>query len=187
MARLFLSGIATRQQHNEPQTVQPKSVLSLFGRKTVKGCWSGLYGTSSTREGIKRLLQSADQPQSIFRVICEVPGEVVTRMGAEDLRELGYLNVRYADASLYEAIEKCWAKAARMKDGQKAIETHPEYAQKVAHAIAPGNLSLIIHPVKVPGSELVLSVGTILNTVCIDEIHSRDRNLNIQLVKLTGN
>lgn len=181
MAKLSLSGLATRQTGHEAHPPVLESVLTLLGHNPVEGCWSGLYGTSATREGIKFLLQSTQRRQSVFRVICEIPGGVVTHISQPDLARLGYLNLRYADADLYEAIETTWARAACINDPHKAIESHPEYARAVADAIAPGALSLIIHPVKVASTELVLSVATILDPACVVDIRTRDRLLQIQL------
>ena len=181
MANLFLSGIAPRSNKDTPRDLTPESVLKLYGFKAVEGCWSGLYGSSSTREGIKLLMQASDKPHSIFRVICKVPGGIVSYMAQQDLADLGYLNVRYADAALHHMIGTLWADYAGYDDPQEAILTHPEFARDVAEAVAPASLSLIIHPFRVKGTELILSAGTILDTNCVTDIHSRDRTLNIEL------
>lgn len=177
MARLFLSGVATRAR--EHQELVPESVLALFGCAAAGDFWSGLYGTSSTREGLKRLLQTAKQPQSIFRVVCEVAGGIVTSMGEADLAELGYLNVRYADAPLLAKIERLWCRLAELNDPQEAINTRPDLAPRIAASLNVNALSLIIHPFQPPYSDIILNAATILDPACIQEIHSRDPNLQI--------
>lgn len=179
MAKLFISGVAARAAATDAPAVRPTSVLELFGRPPVEGCYSGLYGTSSTREGLKRLLQSAQQPMSIFRIVCEVPGDIVTSMGSGDLQALGYVNVRYADAPLLARIEDGWRSLSALDDAREAIQTRPDLAAQVLSGIGVEGLSVIIHPFRPPDTNLVLNVATVLDQRCVIDVHSRDPNLRL--------
>lgn len=181
MAKLFVSGVAPRQYNAQAPTIAPSSVLDLFGCPPVPGHWSGLYGTSSTREGLKRLLVSAKEATSIFRVICKVPGGIVTSMGYEDLGSLGYLNVRYADAELLARIEHCWCSLTGLDDPREAVQTRPDRAVEVVKHIKAQGVLLIIHPFRPPDSELILNAATVLDPSCVVDIRSRDPYLSLAL------
>jgi hypothetical protein len=170
-----------RDKSGKPYQARPKSLLELFGRRAANGYWSGLYGTTSTREGLSHLLQSANRPQAIFRVICQVSGAIVTSMGASDLARLGYLNLRYADAELSAQLEACWTRLAGIDNAHEAIHTRPDLAPRVVERIGAAGIALIVHPFCPPESGLTLNVATVLDTACIQAIRSRDRNLTVRL------
>lgn len=153
----------------------------MFGQKPVDHCWSGLYGTASTREGLMHLLKNPSVPMAIIRATCDVPGGVVTRMGLEDLQRLGYLNVRYADADLTARIDGVWADLSGVDDPKEACLTRPDLASRVLMELGIKGILVIIHPFRVHGMSLVLSVGTVLDTRCIVDIKSRESGLTIAL------
>lgn len=179
MARLILSGVVSRGERGKPRTATLHSVLPRLGLKPVPGCWSGLYGTASTREGLMRLLKSATEPNAIVRVACEVPGGVVTRMSTEELPRLGYLNVRYADADLSARIDGVWSALAGIDDPKKALLTRPDLVVRVLSELQIQDLPLVIHPFRIRDETMVLSVGTILNDNCIVDVKSREPGLQI--------
>lgn len=181
MSRLLLTGVVPQRSGNRPYRVAPESMIRVFGRAPVQGFWSGLYGLASKRDGLRQLLQTAQHPFAIFSVVCEVPGEIVTKISEKDLAELGYLNVRYADAALLAKVHGIWSELSGMDDGAEAIYRYPELAAQVAERIAGKKLSLIIHPFRARGSQLVLTVATVLKPHCIVEVHSREEHVSIAL------
>ncbi|HYW76232.1 MAG TPA: hypothetical protein VFA48_06360, partial [Gammaproteobacteria bacterium] len=132
-------------------------------------------------EGLKRLLVSAQGATSIFRVICEVPGGIVTSMGSQDLENLGYLNLRYADAELLSRIESCWCSLAELDNPREAVQTRPDLAAEVVAHIGARGLQLVIHPFRPPDTKLVLNVATVLDSSCVADIRSRDPYLRVAL------
>lgn len=179
MANLVLSGVVPRGERGKPRIVTPHSVLPLFGLKPVPRCWSGLYGTASTREGLMYLLKNPTEPQAIIRMTCEVPGGVVTRMSSEELSRLGYLNVRYADADLTSRIDGVWSALGGVDDPKEAMVTRPDLAFQVLSELKIFGLSLVIHPFRVRGTSMVLSVGTVLDYRCVVDVKSREAGLTI--------
>lgn len=176
MANLFLSGVVPRAQEG---ICHPASVLSLFGLEPVPGCWSGLYGGGSTREGLKLLLNDAKEPQVVFRVVCEVPGGIVTGMSASAAAEMGYLNIRYADAGLMHELRSAWVSESEDKD--QAIHSSPHRVRSVLQSIGLNDLLLVLHPFQPKGGSGVLTAGTILSPSTISEVHSRRPGLDIRI------
>lgn len=181
MARLVLSNVVSRGERGNPRTVTSESVLPMFGHKSVNRCWSGLYGTASTREGLMFLLKEPVEPLAIVRVACEVAGGVVTRMGLEDPPRLGYLNVRYADADLNARIDGIWSALSGVDDPREACLTRPDLARRVLQALGIKGVFVIIHPFRVHGTSLVLSVGTVLDPRCVVDVKSREPGLTVTL------
>lgn len=180
MAKLVLTGVVPRGERGTPRSVTPHSVLPMLGLKSVPRCWSGLYGTASTREGLMYLLQEPPDDLAIVRATCNVPGGVVTRMSVEELPDLGYLNVRYADADLSTKIDWAWADLAGADDPKEAILTRPDLAALVLARLKIKGLFLIIHPVRIRDTEMVLSIGTVLSYDCIADFKSREPGLKIE-------
>lgn len=147
----------------------------------MPGRWSGLYGSTSTREGLKRLLSDADVPLSVFRVVCTVPGGIVTIMSAEESAALGYLNLRYADAQLMGRLEAVWSRLAHEDDPQKAIHTRPDLVVEVLAELTIDSLRVVLHPFRPANSKQVLTVGTILDPGAVEDIRSRNKDLDIRV------
>lgn len=182
MSRIALSSVIpgpARTASSEP--IEVESTLTLLGVRPVESCWSGLYGTSSTRDGLMHLLRTSSRPAVIFRVFCEIPGSIISRIGRDDLEQLGYLNLRYADAALMAQIESCWAKLAGIDDGQEAILSRPDLVRSVLAKVGIKNLSIVIHPARLPVQHSVFTVGTILDPTHIVGVSSRDPGLQIRL------
>ena len=182
MTSLYLSGTAPRGCGDH----QPVSVIEAFGRTPVPGHWSGLYGNASTREGLKRLMRGAEQPVSVYRITCEVPGGLTTSMGREEIESFGYLNVRYANAALKNELEAAWSRVTGLEDGEQAMTHHPDVVVEVLKQIDAPPMSLVIHPFEVPGENLMLSVATVLNNDAVSGYRSRDRGLTLHLETLAS-
>lgn len=156
-------------------------MLELFGRSAVSGCWSGLYGLNATREGIKELLSHATVPQVVFRVECEVPGEIVTRMTADKVLEMGYLNVRYADAELMDRLRDAWGAISGYDDADVAMRCQPHLVREVLARLGLGSLQVVIHPLSPAGSDRVLTVGTVLSLSAVSVIRCRQPGIHVRL------
>lgn len=177
MADLLISGICPRTAQG---MVHPCSVLEHFGRPGVPGCWSGLYGLNATREGIKALLLRANAPQAVFRAACRVPGGIVTHMTADSALEMGYLNVRYADAALKARLRQSWREISG-DDDDDAMLRHPERVRDVLTELGLGSLPVVLHPFSLADSNQVFTAGTVLDPSAIIEIRCRQREIQIQI------
>ncbi|MGN8158753.1 hypothetical protein ACS8Y6_05895 [Salinisphaera sp. RV14] len=177
MADLLISGIFPR---TADEGIHPRSVLEHFGRPAVPGCWSGLYGLNATREGIKALLSRADTPQAVFRVVCRVPGGIVTHMTADSALEMEYLNVRYADAALKARLRDAWREISGDADDD-AMLRHPHRVRDVLTQLGLGSLPLVLHPFSPADSNQVFTAGTVLDPSAIIEIRCRQREIEIRI------
>lgn len=181
MRKLTITGVIPRRASVRPYRVVPASIIEHFGRKPVRGAWSGLYGIDSKRDGLKELLRSARQSFSVFAVTCDVPGEPSPWVSEEDAKRNGYLNVRYADAALLDRVTRSWAKLAGLKDGAEAMYSHPELALKVAREVLGMDPSVVIHSFRTARSKLILTVVTVRDQSCITDVHARDPNVIVAL------
>lgn len=103
----------------------------------------------------------------------------MTRMSSEELSRLGYLNVRYADADLTSRIDGVWSALGGVDDPKEAMVTRPDLAFQVLSELKIFGLSLVIHPFRVRGTSMVLSVGTVLDYRCVVDVKSREAGLTI--------
>lgn len=80
-----------------------------------------------------------------------------------------------------DSLEVAWSRLAQEDDPQKAMHTRPDLVVEALGELAVDSLRVVLHPFLPANSKRVLTVGTILDPGAIEDIRSRNKDLDIRV------